>query len=71
MKLQEMVSTKCRWFEGSFLLVHFSGKVLDLNLQACRVSQNAGRAGGFPARPALHCVRMSELSHQPADYLAS
>ena len=29
MKLQEMVSTKCRCFGGSFLLVHFSGKVFD------------------------------------------
>ena len=71
MKLQEVVPIKCRCFGGLFLLVHFSGKVLDLKLQACRVSQKAGRAGGFPARPALHCVRVSELSHQSADYLAS
>lgn len=51
MKLQEMVSTKCRCFEGSFLLVHFSGKVLDLNLQACRVSQKRAAPVGFRRGP--------------------
>lgn len=71
MKPQEMVPIKCRCFGGSFLLVHFTGKVLDLNLQACRVSQKAGRADGFPARPALHGVRMSEVSRQAAAYFAS
>mgnify|MGYP000282020512 CR=1 FL=1 len=70
-KPQEMVPIKCRCFGGSFLLVHFSGKVLDLNLQACHMSQKAGRAGDFRARPALHGVRMSEVSRQPADYFAS
>lgn len=30
MKLQEMAPIKCRCSGGSILLVHFSGKVLDL-----------------------------------------
>ena len=46
-KPQEMVPEKCRCFGGPILLVHFSGKVLDLNLQACRMSQKSGPRRGF------------------------
>lgn len=42
MKLQEMAPIKCRCSGGSILLVHFSGKVLDLNVRGCCMSKKSG-----------------------------
>ena len=71
MKPQEIAAEKCRCFGGPILLAHFAGKVLDLNLRACRVSQKAGRAGDFRHGPPCIASVMSELPRQPANYFAS
>ena len=70
MKLQEMAPIKCRCSGGSILLVHFSGKVLDLNVRGCCMSKKAGRAGDFRRGPLSIALRFAKLL-QPAAYFAS
>ena len=55
---------------GLDLLVHFSGKVLDLNVRACCMSRKAGRAGDFRRGPLSITLRFARL-RQPAAYFAS